>query len=60
VKWPWSKREAPAPVIPPYHPPITQEHAPKEEGLVVEENLDPSDSMILRVKDAIVRKLKGE
>lgn len=37
MRWPWSKPVA-MPAIPPYRPPVTQEHAkPKEEGLVVEE-----------------------
>jgi hypothetical protein len=37
VRWPWSKAP-PIPGIPPYHPPIVQEHAPKPDpGLIVEE-----------------------
>ena len=37
MRWPWVK-PPPAPQIPPYRPPIVQEHAkPADSGLVVEE-----------------------
>ncbi len=49
--WPFKKPKPPA--IPPYRP-IEPKVIPKPEpGIEVEENLDPSDSMILRIVKAI-------
>jgi len=51
----WFKSKSPPPSIPKYgqqRPPLE----PKEEPMQVEEDRDPSDSMILR----FIKKLKGE
>ena len=50
----WFKSKSPPPVIPKYgqKPPLE----PREQPMVVEEERDPSDSMILR----FIKKLKGD
>lgn len=50
-------RRAPAPT---FSPKLTERIEPKPAPIEVIEELDPSDSMILRVKDAIVKKWKGD
>ena len=40
MRW-WWRKPAPVP-IPPYHPPIAREHAPKDDGIEVTE-VDTSD-----------------
>jgi hypothetical protein len=51
----WFKSKSPPPAIPKYgsqKPPLE----PRDQPMVVEEERDPSDSMILR----FIKKLKGE
>jgi hypothetical protein len=55
----WFKSKSAPPAIPKYGQQAPQEKrppAPREEPMVVEEERDPSDSMILR----FIKKLKGE
>jgi hypothetical protein len=56
----WHHKPAakPKPEIPRFHvvPPID----PRPEPMGVEENFDPTESMILRVKNSILKRLRGE